>query len=351
MAAGVIKSKTQFFFYRLATIAKSFKTLYTLSPEKIDAFLNSYTIYDHDWRDEEKLIQEMGHDYYNQVKQKLIDYYSVLNHLCSIGQVEKMYIPPAIDLKKSIIANQNLFEKRMAHDLHIKKGDRGLDIGCGRGRIASHVATLTGAKVTGMNIDTNQLESARRFAEAKGLSNQCEFRVGDLNEIPFPFEDNSLDFIYQVQVFSLSRDLGKLFKELYRMLKPGARLACLDWVHFDKYNPEDAHHADLMRRIKPLIGAIGTPSDREYVELMRQAGFKILLSEEASVGGHQGPLIDNADRFYTRLTKLIKFLVKCKILPKHFSVLFDRLTKDGQAFVEADRLGLTTSTFYVLAEK
>ncbi len=346
-----IKSKLQFFSYRVSTILKSFKTLYTLPREKVDAFLGSYNIYDHDWANEEELIREMGPDYYNQVKKKLVDYYSVLNHLCAIGQVEKMYIPPIMDLSKGIIANQTLFEEKMAKDLCLKKGNTVLDIGCGRGRIASHIASLTGAQVTGMNIDHDQLECAKRFALGKNLSEQCQFKWGDLNEIPLPAADASMDAVYQVQVFSLSKNLEKLFADIYRILKPGGKLACLDWFRLDKYNPQNPEHAELMRRIKPLIGAIGTPSIEQFTRAMQKAGFRILINENASVNGLQAPLIENADRLYTRLARIINGLVRCKILPIHFQELFNRLTKDGEAFIEADRKGLVTTCHYILAQK
>ena len=90
MSQANVQSKMEFFFYRLGTILKSFKTLYTLSPEKIESFLNSYDMYDHDWVNEDELIKKMGTNYYHEIKRKLVDYYSVLNHLCAIGQVEKM---------------------------------------------------------------------------------------------------------------------------------------------------------------------------------------------------------------------------------------------------------------------
>lgn len=313
--------------------------------------MNSYDIYDHDWENEAQLIEKMGAKYYEEVKRKLVDYYSVLNHLCAIGQVEKMYIPPVMDLSKGIIQNQNLFEQKMARDLCVRKGNQVLDIGCGRGRVASHIASITGANVVGINIDAVQLEHARQFALGKGLSQQCRFQFGDLNDIPYPFKNNSLDGVYHVQVFSLAKDLLKLFKELHRILKPGGRFACLDWVCLDKYDSENKEHAELMKRIKPLIGAIGTPSVDKYVSLLKEAGFKVLVSENASVGGYQAPLIDRADKFYTRVTRALNFFVRYKILPKHFKVLFDRLTKDGQAFVEADRRGLVTTSYYIVAEK
>lgn len=351
MAQSVMKNKLQFYSYRLSTMLKSFKTLYTLPREKVDAFMDSYEIYDHDWANEQELIQKMGPDYYNRVKNKLINYYSVLNHLCAIGQVEKMYIPPLMDISRGIIANQTLFEQKMAKDLNVKQGGRILDIGCGRGRIASHIATLTDAHVTGINIDHDQLECARRFTLGKNLSEKTEFKAADLNEIPLPFADASMDAVYQVQVFSLSKDLDKLFADIYRILKPGGRVACLDWFRLDKYNPQDAEHAELMRRIKPLIGAIGTPSIEQFTRAMQKAGFEILENKNASIDGLQAPLIENADRFYTRLARILRLCVACRILPRHFQTLFNRLTKDGEAFIEADRKGLVTTSHYFLARK
>jgi sterol 24-C-methyltransferase len=220
---------------------RSFKTLYSLPPEKIDAFLGSYDIYDHDWVDEKQLIEKMGKDYYATIQKKLVDYYCVLNHLCAIGQVEKMYIPPAIDLSKSIIGNQALFEKRMSRDLGLVQGNRVLDIGCGRGRVANHVASTTGAQVTGMNIDLDQLESAKRFALGSGMEKQCQFQRADLNET-LPFPDNSFDSIYEIQVvFSLAKDPEKVFKEIHRVLKPGGKFACLEWVRLKEYDPKNSH--------------------------------------------------------------------------------------------------------------
>jgi sterol 24-C-methyltransferase len=351
MPQASLMSKVQFWSYRTSTVLKAFKMLYTLPQEKVDAFVKSYKIYDHDWVDEEQMIKEMGQDYYNEIKKKLIDWYCVLNNLCAIGQVEKMYIPPAIDLSKSIIENQNLYEERMARDLGLKKGDKALDIGCGRGRVAAHVATYTGAHVTGINIDGDQLAHANQFAKGHGLTKQLEFKFHDMNDLPLPCASNSLDGVYHVQVFSLSKNLELIFKDIHRMLKPGGKVACLDWMRLPNYNPKNPEHLSLMRRIKPLVGAIGTPSVEEYTAAIKKAGLEVLINENASIDGLQAPLIENADKFYTRVNTIINALVKCKILPKHFKAMFDRLTQDGEAFVEADRKRLVTTTHYIVAQK
>lgn len=347
----MVLAKLRFWIYRLGTVARSFKTLYSLPKSKLEAFLNSYIIYDHDWTNEEAMIQAMGPDYRDIVKQKLIDYYSVLNHLCAIGQVEKMYIPPALDLRRSIIDNQTLFEKRMWKDLGIGRKSKVLDVGCGRGRIASHAASHTGASVEGINLDKSQLESARKFAKGDGLDQLTHFQPWDVNQSPYPFEEATFDAIYEVQVFSLAKDLDKTFQELYRLLKPGGKFACLEWVVLDGYDHKNPYHGHLMKQVKPLIGAIGNPTIDKYVKALEKAGFTVIINENASLNGLQSPLIEKADKFYTRIGKLINLLVRFKILPRHFNTLFERLSRGGDAFVEADKLRLVSTSHYIVAKK
>ena len=348
---GIQVGDISFQLYRVKTFLHSFKTIYTLPPEKTETFLNSYTNFDHDWADEAELVRKMGRDYYKEIQKKLVDYYSVLNHLCALGEVEKMYIPPAIDLSQGIIANQKLYERMMCDDLGIKKGNKVLDIGCGRGRVVCHVAQYTGAEMVGMNLDPDQLASAKRFAQGNGFSNQTRFLQGDMNALPLPFEDNSFDSVYHIQAFSYSKDLGKMFKDIHRILKPGGTVASLDWVTLDKYDPQNPEHVTLIKRIKPLLGAIGTPSVHDYVKAIEDAGFEVLINRNASVGGYQYPLIDRADKFFTKVLVLIKLAVKFRILPKHFLALFNRLTAEGQTFVETDKMGLATTVWYLVARK
>lgn len=344
-------NKLRFLSYRLSTILKSLKVLYSLPKEKVDAFIASYEVYNYDWADQNKLIAELGPQYETKIKQGIKDWYQVINYLCAIGEVEKMYIPPAMDSTKSLIQNQNLLEEKVAKDLGLKKGSRVLDIGCGRGRIAHHMASMTGAHVTGINIDTTQLDSARKFAEKTGFSEYLDFRLKDLDATPYPFEDQSLDACYEIQVFSISKDIPKVLKEIYRILKPGAKFLAMEWVLLDKYEPDNSYHQELLRRIKPLIGAIRSPSVQQYKEWFEQAGFVLEAEGEPGLQGFHAAAIDKADRFFTRVTKMINRLVRWKLIPRHFKTLFDRLNQDGEAFVEANDLGIVTANYAFLVRK
>ncbi|EHL32811.1 class I SAM-dependent methyltransferase [Legionella drancourtii] len=323
--------------YRLKTVLRSLIAIYRLPQEQINAFLHSYESFNKETPDENE-------------EQNIANYYAVLNHLCALGEVEKMYIPAVMDVTKGIYDNQILFEEKMSNDLNIKENDNILDMGCGRGRVAAHIATKTNAKVTGFNIDDVQLESAKKFASLNGLTDKCQFIKANLNA-PFPFADASFNALYQIQVLSYAKDKEKLFTEMFRVLKPGGKISFLDWVQLDNYDATNTHHRDLLHRVKPLIGAIDTPTADEIKSTLEKVGFKVLLSKDISAGSHQAPLIEKADKFYERMQKLIYLLVKLHLLPTHFKVLFDRFTQDGEAFIEADRLGLFTTSFQTIAEK
>ncbi len=344
-------NKMRVFLYRTATFWRSFWAIYRLPKEKVDAFVQSFEIFQYDWRDEAKLKNTYGEEYYEVIKQKLRDYYSVLNLICSLGSVEKMYIPAIVDPNKSLFENQELFEARMIQDLGLKSGLRVLDIGCGRGRVAAHVARTSGAHVTGINIDDEQINHAKVHAKRTHLDQLTHFQKGDMNELPFPFKEETFDAVYHVQAFSYSRDLNKLMREIHRILKPGGRVSSLDWTTLDKYNPHDPEHVSIVESIKPLLGAVGTPSKEEYLGAFRQAGFKIIKAEVPSPTKTDDVNIEKASKEFTVIHKVVNFLVKLHILPKHFKTLLEQLSLNVDAFIEVDQRGLATTNYHIIGEK
>ena len=334
---------------RLKTFLKAFKHIHDLTPKEIDDFMASYQIYNLDWANEDEMVAALGPHYSQRVGDCLQSYYSVLNHLCSLGDVEKMYIPPLMDSKVSVRDNQLLIEEEIARDVGLQPGMRVLDLGCGRGRVAAHMTSYSGAQVVGLNIDANQLAQAREFNAQCGFSN--EFVEHDQNVLPLPFADASFDAFYEIQALSLCKDPAALFREVYRVLRPGAKFLLLDWVSLPLYDPQDPHHAGLMRRVKPLIGAVGTPTPAAFERALQDAGFSVRRSDNPSVGGLQAPLIDKVDIYFRTLRRLIHGLVRVRALPRHFTTLIDRFCLDGQAFVEMDNLRLITTTYRIVAQK
>lgn len=132
------------------------------------------------------------------------------------------------------------------------------------------------------------------------------------------------------------------------------RIWCkLDWVKYPSYNESNPEHAELMRRVKPLIGAVGTPTPASFEEALTGAGFRVTRSDNASVAtdGLQSPLIDKVDLYFRSVRRIIGGLVKVHALPPHFKTLIDRLCLDGKAFVKMDEMRLITTSYRIIAEK
>ncbi|KAE8326765.1 S-adenosyl-L-methionine-dependent methyltransferase [Aspergillus sergii] len=335
---------------RWKTFWTAFRYLQHLTPKQVDDFMASYVIYNLDWSDEKQMVEELGPNYQEKVGDCLKSYYGVLNHLCALGDVEKMYIPPFMSKKATVLENQLLYEESIAEHIGLKPGDKVLDLGCGRGRVAAHMTQYSGAHVTGLNIDPNQIAQARSYNEKLGFKDN-RFIVQDFNSLPLPFEDETFDAFYQIQAFSLCKDLPALFREIFRVLKPGAKFSMLDWVSLPDYDPSNPEHVQLMRRVKPLIGAVGTPTPKILENALTDAGFTVTRSDNASVGGLQAPLIAKVDLYFRSMRQLILGLVKTHVLPKHFKTLINRLCLDGEAFVKMDNMRLVTTSYRIIAQK
>jgi len=103
--------------------------------------------------------------------------------MLSVFDLEKLYIPLQLNEKEGLYGNQWLCEQVLLETLSLTAPEQShlLDMGCGRGRIAHYLATMTGGQVSGYNIDPNQLENAveraaecdlHAFVEAESMSPQ-----------------------------------------------------------------------------------------------------------------------------------------------------------------------------------
>jgi len=280
----------------------------------------------------------------------LTDYYSVLNHLCAIGNFEKMYLPPMYDENADVYTNQKIYERRMARYLDIGEGDRVADIGCGRGRVAHHVASHTGAHVTGINIDREQIRQAREYAEATGMTGKLDFKIANYND-PLPFADNSLDAAYYVQVLSYSTNLTAFFSEVFRVVKPGARVAFEDYVRGTEYNETDPHHRELKKQYEPVLGGVETSYPWIFKDAVERAGFEVVYHQDDSAGKRQYPLLEKEKDFWLPLTNIVGTLHKIGLVPQLYFDVMERMTRGTDGLIEADRLGIVSCGYVTFAQK
>jgi len=159
----------------------------------------------------------------------------------------------------------------------LKEGEIVLDLGSGAGLDCFLAVNKVGekGKIIGVDMTPEMIEKARENARKGGYEN-VEFRLGEIENIPAA--DNSVDVVISNCVINLSPDKKRVFKEAFRVLKPGGRLMVSDIVLL-KELPDF-----IKNSVEAYIGCLSGAMIRdEYIDAIRGAGFdEVKATEERS---------------------------------------------------------------------
>ncbi len=150
---------------------------------------------------------------------------------------------------------------------NLEPGQTVLDLGSGAGLDCFLAAQRVGptGRVIGVDMTPDMLDKARANARRLGMDN-VEFRLGEIEHLPVA--DASVDVIISNCVINLSPDKPAVFREAFRVLKPGGRLSVSD-ILAERPLPESVR-ADLQSWASCVGGAVPAA---EYVAALEAAGF------------------------------------------------------------------------------
>lgn len=149
----------------------------------------------------------------------------------------------------------------------IKKGDTVIDLGSGAGNDCFVARAETGetGKVIGIDFTPEMIEKARVNAEKLGYNN-VEFREGDIERIPVMA--NAADVVVSNCVLNLVPDKDAVFREIFRVLKPGGHFSISDVVLSGDL-PEA-----LVKDAEMYAGCVAGAIQKDvYLELIHANGF------------------------------------------------------------------------------
>jgi SAM-dependent methyltransferase/uncharacterized glyoxalase superfamily protein PhnB len=150
----------------------------------------------------------------------------------------------------------------------LRPGETVLDLGCGAGFDALLAARQVGPEgfVIGVDMTDAMLARARENARTLGLTH-VEFRQGEIEALPVA--DESVDAILSNCVINLSPEKERVFREAFRVLRPGGRLLVSDIVL--EWPLPDA----VRESIDAYLGCVaGASLRKEYLETIAKAGFR-----------------------------------------------------------------------------
>jgi arsenite methyltransferase len=149
----------------------------------------------------------------------------------------------------------------------LQPGETVLDLGSGGGIDCFLAARQVGEEGYVIGVDMTPEMVARANAnKARMGARNVEFRLGQIEALPVA--DGSVDVVMSNCVINLSPDKSAVFREAFRVLKPGGRVSISDIVIEGDFSPE--MRAELDKWAECVTGAIDMG---RYTDMMREAGF------------------------------------------------------------------------------
>lgn len=207
-------------------------------------------------------------------------FYSLITDFYEYGWGQSFHFSPrrrGETFAQSIIRH----EERIGDSIKLKPGMHALDAGCGVGGPMRAVAKHTGAKVTGITINEYQVQRAREHNERAGLSEQCTVVQGNFLELPFP--ENHFDGVFCVEAACHAPDLVDLYKEVFKVMKPGAMFASYEWLTTPLYNKDNAKHYQIIAGIAEGNALPGIRDLNDCLKAAKEAGFEVVDTVDVDV--------------------------------------------------------------------
>lgn len=157
------------------------------------------------------------HSYYSpsDLYNKIIDGLNALGKDLSKVTLDDLQPVDEFHIRGDTATKELIKLAKFTPDMHI------LDVGCGIGGSTRRLSHETGCRVTGIDLSNEYIDTAERLTQLLKMQEQVAFHACSALELPF--DDNSFEGVWSLQMNMNVEDKLAWLKETYRVLKPGGR--------------------------------------------------------------------------------------------------------------------------------
>jgi sterol 24-C-methyltransferase len=183
------------------------------------------------------------------------------------------------------------------------------------------------------------------------MSDSLHFKLGDHHR-PLVYESDSFDGCFSFQAvwpFFKKEELDAHAREMHRVLKPGARYACSEYLLTPYFDWENEEHVALHKLFLPTLAATQSMYPADVCAALEKAGFEILVSGPSK--SEAWPLCEQKRDLIHRGRKVIRGLQAVGILPSWIEESLDLLQKGGEAWTQAEKAKIADLNWRIVAER
>jgi SAM-dependent methyltransferase len=151
--------------------------------------------------------------------------------------------------------------------LDLRRSSSVLEVGCGSGRYALHLAEKVGCRLVGVDINALGVRNANQLALARGLVAEARFEQCDASK-KLPFDDDTFDAVFSNDVLCHLPGRPEVLGEMFRVLKPGGRMLFSDALIIGGLISNE----EIATRSSIGFYVYSPPGENE--RLMERAGFR-----------------------------------------------------------------------------
>ena len=287
-------------------------------------------------------------------------YYDLVTDFYEFGWGQSFHFAPrrrGESFKASLLRHQRFLADRLS----LEPGMQVLDVGSGVGGPMGALARYSGASFVGINNNAYQIERAKMHT--RDVQSLCRFIHGDYMQIPD--RDERYDAAIAIESMPHAPDKTAAFREIFRVLRPGARFAGYDWCLTEDFDPRDAEHVRIREQI---VEGDALPDIARIAEIgtaLCTAGFELVESHDRASASDpttpwyralQGRDLNLRSIPRTPVGRAMTNLVlrvgeKLRAFPEGSAAVSSLLNRTADALVEGGKAGIFTPMFFFVARK